>query len=185
MTGGGASSDYRRIEIGPGENAVTVSLTDQDGWACPWLYVYDGDALEKRTEILRNIQGKQNERTENTPIGEVEIVHGSITLRVVEEKDEITFIDELYLLVEGIEVRADPTSRVVTSVVERDHDYLVIAAGESHEFRFRLPDAFDGRTQATVSVVASGFYEPLGATPPVKREEASACRKGGPRQLRD
>ena len=39
MTGGGASTDYWKIQIAPGENAIIVSLTDSEGWACPWLYV--------------------------------------------------------------------------------------------------------------------------------------------------
>ena len=168
MTGGGASSDYRRIEIGPGENAVTVSLTDQDGWACPWLYVHDGDSFDRRTEILRNIRGKQNERTENTPIGMVEIVHGSITLRIVEEKDEITFIDELYLLVEGIELRVDATTPMAAKVARRDHDYLVISSNDSRQFRFRLPDALAGVERAAVSVVVSGFYQPREKSSPLR-----------------
>ena len=48
MTGGGASTDYWEIEVAPGENAIIVSLTDKDGWACPWLYAYNGRAFERR-----------------------------------------------------------------------------------------------------------------------------------------
>jgi hypothetical protein len=161
MTGGGASTDYWKIEIEPGENPVTLSLTDKDGWACPWLYVHNGDSFEKRTEILRKVRGKENEQTETTPIGPVEIVDGSIALIVVEEKNEITFIDELYVIVEGIEVHAEATSGVAARVAERDQDYLVIGSSESREFRFRLPASFTGRERAAVSVVVSGFYAPL------------------------
>ena len=161
ITGGGASTDYRRIEIEPGENALKFNLADTDGWACPWLYVYDGRSFERRTEILRNVRGKQNERTESSHIGEVEIVDGSLILMVVEEKKEITFIDELYVIVDGIEVRAEANSDAAVQVAERDRDYLVITSGESREFRFKLPDSFAGREHATVSVVVTGFYVPL------------------------
>ncbi len=160
MTGGGASTDYRKIEIKPGENAITLSLTDRDGWACPWLYVYNGRSFEKRIEILRNVRGKQNERTEITPIGPVEIVDGFLTVRVAEEKDEITFMDELYLIVEGIEVRAEANPDVAARVAEKDQDYVLLANGESHEFRFRLPDSFAARQRVTVSIVVAGFYAP-------------------------
>jgi hypothetical protein len=180
MTGGGASTDYWKIEIGPGENAITLSLTDRDGWACPWLYVLDGNSYEKRTEILRNVRGKSNEQTETTPIGLVEIVDGSITLIVAEEKNEITFINELYVIVEDIAVHAEATSGVGAMVATRDEDYLVIAGGESHEFRFRLPDSFIGRERAAVSVVVSGFYVPLGrCNPSVESDDVARGKKGG------
>ncbi len=161
MTGGGASTDYQKIEIKPGENTITLSLTDRDGWACPWLYVYNGRSFEKRIEILRNVRGQQNERTEVTPIGPVEIVDGSITLRVAEEKDELTFIDELYLIVEGLEVHAEANPDVAARVAAKDQDYVLLTGGASHEFRFSLPDSFAARQRVAVSIVVSGFYAPL------------------------
>jgi hypothetical protein len=161
ITGGGASTDYRRIEIEPGENTITLYLTDRDGWACPWLYVYNGRSFERRTEILRNIRGKQNEQTEVSPIGPVEIVDGAITLMVAEEKEEVSFLDALYIIVDGIEVHAETNSRGVARVAENDRDYLVISGGESFEFRFTLPGSSAGRQQTTISVVVSGFYVPL------------------------
>jgi hypothetical protein len=92
---------------------------------------------------------------------------------VVEEKEEITFIDELYIIVDGTEVHVE-TSSFAAQVAEKDQDYLVIASGESREFRFKLPDSFAGRQLATVSVVVSGFYLPLLDLCPA----ASACRLG-------
>ena len=186
MTGGGASTDYWRIEIEPGENFLTLSLTDRDGWACPWLHVYNGHSFEKWTEILRNVRGKENEQTEISPIGPVEIVDGAITLMVAEEKDEVTFIDELYVIVEGIEVRAEAITRAAGRVAERDQDYLIIPSGESYVFRFRLPDALTGRDRAAVSVVVSGFYVPLEACDPsVESDDEPSCRRGGARSMGD
>jgi hypothetical protein len=41
ITGGGAASDYRVVTIQPGERKeISIALTDQDGWACPWVYVF-------------------------------------------------------------------------------------------------------------------------------------------------
>ncbi len=174
MTGGGASTDYRQIEVAPGENRITLSLTDGDGWACPWLYVYNGQSFERRTEILRNVRGRENERTEISPIGLVEIVDGAVTLRVTEEKDEMTFIDELYITVEGIPVHAEPDSDGAIKAAARDRDYLALAGGESCEFRFRLPASLDARRWVPVSVVVSGFYTPL---------EQSIWHRSGPPEL--
>jgi hypothetical protein len=161
ITGGGASTDYWRIEIKPGENALKLSVTDRDGWACPWLHAYNGSSFERRTEILRNIRGKRNEQTEISPIGSVEIVDDAITLMVAEEKEEVSFIDELYIIVDGTEVRAEADPYVAAKVAENDQDYLVITGGESFEFRFALPGSLAGRRQAAISIVVSGFYVPL------------------------
>ncbi|MCZ7545234.1 MAG: hypothetical protein M5R40_17680 [Anaerolineae bacterium] len=164
ITGGGASTDdYQQVII---ERGKTVSLdyllTDADGWACPWLYVYNGHAFERRTEILRDVRGRQSERTEISPLGPVSVVGDSIVLRVSEEREEISFIDELYVLVGGVRVRAEGAPDVAAKVAERDGDYLVIASGESVEFRFRVPEPFAGGEQVdAVSVVVSGFYTPL------------------------
>jgi hypothetical protein len=39
---------------------------------------------------------------------------------VAEEKDETTFIDELYLIAEGIEVRAEANPDIAARVAEKD-----------------------------------------------------------------
>jgi hypothetical protein len=78
---------------------------------------------------------------------------------VAEEKEEVTFIDELYIIVDGVQVRAEASS--CSAAREKDQDYAVINGGESCTFRFRLPDSFAGRRRGDVSVVVSGFYVPL------------------------
>jgi hypothetical protein len=162
VTGGGASTDYKGIVIRPGETTdIKFILTDANGWACPWLYVYDGRDFVRRTEILRNLRGKPNEQTEISPMGTVPVVDGVVTLKIAEEKREITFIDQVYLMVGGLEVRADATPTVAAQVAARDQDYLVMTDGESYEFRFRLPPSVARLESADVSVVVTGFYVPL------------------------
>jgi hypothetical protein len=158
MSGGGTSTGYRRTAIELGENAVWFSPADWRDWACPWLYVFDGRSFERRTEILRNVRGRHNERTEVSRIGPVEIVDGSVILKVAEEKVEIACIDAFYIIVDGVAVRAEAAPHVAAKVAEKDHDYLIINSGESCTFRFRLPDSFAGRKQTTVAVVVSGYY---------------------------
>jgi hypothetical protein len=160
VTGGGASTDYQQIVIKPRENTIEFNLTDGNGWACPWLYVYNGRDFERRTEILRNICGKQNEQTEVSRIGPVEIIDGSVIFAVAEEKEETSFIDEFYIIADGMKVRAEAEPHVAAQVAEKDQDYLIITGGESYEFSFKLPGSFAGREQTTVLVVVSGFYAP-------------------------
>jgi hypothetical protein len=82
-------------------------------------------------------------------------VDGWIVIRLAEEKDEVTYLDSLHLLVGGVAIAAESNS----SVAAADGEYLTLRRGESVEFRFRAPASFaDGDP---VSVAATGYYEPL------------------------
>ena len=153
VTGGGASTDYQEIEIVAGQTTdLTITLTDSNGWACPWLYVFNGRDFERRTEILRN---GHEPATEITPLGSVPVIDGVITLRIAEEKQEITYIDELYLVVDGQRIPAQAAPDVAAKVTAADRDYLMLTAGTFYEFRFAVPDADQ------VSLGVSGFYVPV------------------------
>ena len=100
---GGASTDYQEIVIEPGQTrSITFHITDENGWACPWLYIYDGQRFVRMTEILREHRGSESERTEVSRIGPVRIANDNVILRVAEEQAEIAFIDQLYLVVDGV-----------------------------------------------------------------------------------
>lgn len=153
VTGGGASTDYQTVAIAAGETTfVTIQLTDENGWACPWLYVFDGQTFERRTEILRNLNSPAREDTEITPIGPAAVVDGYIVIRVAEEKAEVTTLDALALLIDGETVPAegDPALAAVDGV------YLVLRQGEARDLRFRAPDSF--KDSDPVSVIVTGYY---------------------------
>ena len=97
---------------------------------------------------------------ETTDIGPVEIIDGAITLAVAEERDEVTFLDQLVIVADGTQVVMDPAAESATRLANLDGTYLVIANGETRTFRFLLPAAFAGHERATVSVIAAGFYVP-------------------------
>jgi hypothetical protein len=153
ISGGGASTDYQEIEIVTGQTTdLTIAMTDSNGWACPWLYVYDGRDFERRTEILRDVR---EPATEITPLGSVPVIDGVITLRIAEEKQEITYLDELYLVVNGQRIPAQAAPDIAAKVAAQDGDVLILTAGTSYEFRFAVPHADQ------VSLGVSGFYVPV------------------------
>lgn len=88
----------------------------------------------------------------------MKVIDGSIILRIAEEKDETSFIDELYVIVNGMKIRPEAGSRAAARVTARDGDRLMIAAGQSYEFAFALSKSLAGREHVEVSVVAAGFY---------------------------
>lgn len=156
VTGGGASTDFQTIEIKPGETtSITVYMDDSNGWACPWLYVSNGQTFERRVEILRNIRGKDQEQTEITPIGPVTSIDGSIIIKIAEEKDEVSYIDSLSLLIDGVPIPAQAEPVVAAD----DGHYLILHRDQSQEFRFPVPLFFnDGES---VSIIVSGYYAPV------------------------
>jgi hypothetical protein len=155
VTGGGASSEYEMVTLDAGATtSLNIPLTDANGWACPWLYVFNGTTFERRTEILRHLRGKDQARTEITPLGPVTARDGAIVIRIVEEKDEVTYLDALVLLIDGVPVFADQSVQVNTA----DGDYLILRRGESVELRFQVPASF--ATGDSVSVIAAGYYLP-------------------------
>ena len=135
---------------------MTIPMDDSDGWACPWLYISNGQTFERRTEILRNLRGSAQERPETTPLGPVMTVDGSIIIKVTEEKDEVTYIDSLYLLIDGATIPAQAEPAVAARIAADDGNYLVLRRGQSYEFRFAVPASWHDRPPA--SVVVTGYY---------------------------
>jgi hypothetical protein len=160
ITGGGASTEYETVVIKAGEtSSITFRMTDANGWACPWLYVSHNHTLERRTEILRNLRGKDQERTEITSISPVTVVDGFIVVKVAEEKDEVTFIDALYLLIDGKAIHAEDNPGAASSVAAVDGNYLVLHRDEAYELRFQAPASF--AEGDPVAVVVTGYYVPM------------------------
>jgi hypothetical protein len=161
ITGGGASTAYQTVVLEAGKTtSITVRVTDDDGWACPWLYVYTGRSFERRTEILRHLRGPDQERAEITPLGSAPVVDGFITIRIAEERDEETFIDALYLRIKGETLLAEGDPVTVAHVAAMDGDRLVLRRGEAYEMRFRVPSSY--AEGDPVEVIAVGYYDGAG-----------------------
>ena len=161
ITGGGASTDFRTVTVAPGETTrITFAMTDKDGWACPWLYVFDGTRFERRTEVLRNLRGPQHELTETTPIGAVKVVDGAVIVRLAEEKDEVSYIDSFALVTSAGMIAAEADTETMAKLASDDGNYLVLRKGEAVELRFPAPVGLaDG---SSVAVVVDGYYVPQG-----------------------
>lgn len=157
VTGGGASTDFQEIVIERGVKRFEFTLMDSNGWACPWLYVYNGRDFERRMEILRNLRGEQNQGSETSPLGPAGVFDGEIILLLAEEKAEITFLDNLYLLVDGQKIGPEEAA----SLAKTDGDYVILAEGEELILHFPLPEHLAAREMVEVTVVATGYYLPL------------------------
>lgn len=156
ITGGGASSDYMLVDVKPGERRdIVVTLTDKNGWACPWVYTANGYAFTRRSEILRNLKGSSLEAAERTDLGGVTAQEGAIRLQIREEKAEITYLDALYLEVNGRIVK--PADSLLA---EADGNYLVLRQGEVYEAQFDVSAIAAEKQPLKAVLVSTGYYLP-------------------------
>jgi len=160
ITGGGASSDYQLVTIEPGvQKTIIIVLTDKDGWACPWVYVFNGTTFERRGEILRNLNSKTLEATQPYPLGPVSVQNGIIRLQIREERPETTYLDALHLDVDGVSIWPDANSPRALSRV--DGHYLMLQQGDAYELTFDVSAIAGGNSSIEAVLFSTGFYEVL------------------------
>jgi len=155
ITGVGASSDYQVVAIEPGgRKEITIILTDKNGWACPWVYVFNGTTFERRSEILRNLNSKSRETTQRHPLGPVAVQDGVVRLQIREEKPETSYLDALYLEVAGVPVR--PRTGRLSKV---DGQYLVLRQGDRYELSLDVSTLAGDGTSVEIVIVSAGYYD--------------------------
>lgn len=162
VTGGGASMRIPyTLVVAPGKTTtVTLSLTDADGWACPWLFVFDGARYVRVTELLRNLEGADRARREVTELGRTPVVNGAVHLRLAEEKDEVTHLDQLTVLANGVALALPNLSEL-----ERADGLVVqLRRGQVLDLELPLPPALVGRSQVELTVIVHGYYERTSAS---------------------
>ncbi|MEM7028751.1 MAG: leucine-rich repeat domain-containing protein [Chloroflexota bacterium] len=160
----GMTSTFRPIELLPGQPMqLNIEVDDSGGFgfACPWVYVFDGQTFDKQTEILRNFIGPDQARTEVTDLTALPVVDGRLTIRIDEEKEEISYLDELYILVADQRLRPQGDPEIVKQLAATDQKHLVLHKGDQHILYFEFPATMTSVTHIDVTIVASGYYVPL------------------------
>jgi len=162
ITGGGASSDYQIVTVEPGgRKDITIALTDKNGWACPWVYVFNGTAFERRSEILRNLKSKSLETTQRHPLGPALVQDGIIRLQIREEKPETAYLDALYLEVGDIPVWPSANSPQAGLLSGVDGHYLALRQGDIYELTFDVSTIAGDSDLVEAVIVSAGYYEVL------------------------
>jgi hypothetical protein len=147
---------YKREVVIPGESSWTIRETDLvlnfPCISCPHLYVWDGAAWDHRGEILRDVVGPRQQRTERTKLT-VPVRNGELRLRIAEEEDEVSHLDAIVVELDGktLTARAD--------LGAADGTYALLRKGEAIELTYKvnLPDG-----DAVITLAATGYYVPLG-----------------------
>ncbi len=123
--------------------------------ACPYVYVENGESEVFVGEILRYLVGKRSYQLQSLPLPPT--TAGTLVVRLSEEKDEKTYLDEIYVEVDGI--RIDPNSCANKTATKsmycsEDLDFYTMVKGDSRRFEFKVPKSDN------VVLWARGYYNP-------------------------
>ncbi len=118
--------------------------------ACPFVYLMQSDGtLALQGEILRNLVGEDAYALQSLPLD-----GGSLRVRLAEEKREVTYLDEIYVEVDGVRVEpraCDDAQR--PAYCDADHQPFVMREGDA------LDLAFEATGEARL--FARGYYLPV------------------------
>lgn len=133
-----------------GRTDTKSTFTCDELSACPYVYVVDDAGAHLQGEILRNVRGAAAATRQSLAVG----THaGPVKIRIAEEKAEVTFIDELYVEVDGIRIAPTACAEVpAPAYCAADGKHHVLREGD------RLDLVFEASGAAIL--VAGGYYIP-------------------------
>ncbi|KAB2890487.1 MAG: YARHG domain-containing protein [Kofleriaceae bacterium] len=131
--------------------------------ACPLVYVEGEDgALTYEGEILRDLVRAGREATQHLRLDAAGACHGEVRVQLVEAKDEITYLDDVALVVDGVAIAPRACANGATpAYCANDGRYLTLHRGDSLPLVFDVPA---GAACATPELRADGYYVPLAPT---------------------
>lgn len=121
--------------------------------SCPWMYCKKGNKFLKQSEILQDVVGKENQTTTTHELPKWSLKNGKVTIRLQEEKDEITYIDHLTLSANGESFNSD-----IAELQGLDNNYLIMKKGDVLEITFDLPKHIKKTDKLILK--ATGYYIP-------------------------
>ncbi len=131
-----------------------VALEEQMS-ACPIVYSMMARPV-REGEILRNLDRPSLEQDQGLAIATPQCA-GTARYRIAEEKDEVTHLDAIALVVDGVALSPDRCATTPASYCTNDGIALLLARGEHLDVSFTLPP---GASCGSVELRANGHYVP-------------------------
>jgi hypothetical protein len=122
---------------------------------CPFVSVITKDGPYEISEVLRNQLGKILDKYEQIEIPISIIDNEELIIRIDERKDEISYLDHIYLLVDDQVVYPEYCNSL-KNIFEANDKYIELNNGEYIDLRF-LFNRFDEKP-AKVYLVVKGYY---------------------------
>jgi hypothetical protein len=135
-------------------NAPDFCQIFSENLACPYVSVLEESGYTDISEILRNYRYKGMDKYDSIDIPNNFIKNNHLNIRIQERKPEITYIDEMYIVVNG--TRINP--RICSDKIRmNDNDYLTLEKDDSIVLDFELPAVSEIKS---VKIYAKGYYVP-------------------------
>ncbi|MBN2066893.1 MAG: hypothetical protein JW744_00310, partial [Candidatus Diapherotrites archaeon] len=145
------------VEKGTGKLVIEKGgrLVIHKSAASPFLYIINGPEYSYFSDFIPGAIGKEKEYTSYSNITIADIVDGKIKLKITEEKDEIAYIDRLFLQVDGKEIiELDSISYADKAILaESDGRYLVMGKGQEYFLEFPAPESY-----TRIDFAAEGYF---------------------------
>ena len=124
---------------------------------CPFVYVKQNGIYQQIDEILKNQVSDKLDRYDYLEIPFEMIENNTLEIKIAEIKDEISYLDHIYLQVGEQIIQAECKTEILQKTQSNDNEYYQLQKGEYFELVFNLPDNIDKTTK--IQLVAKGYYE--------------------------
>lgn len=152
---------FEQVEITQDQTyeAQAEDFKDWNCLSCPWLYVFDGKEYIRQCEIIQDVVGIAAEKTTKHKIDRRMIQHNTLKIRIQEEKEEVSYLNQLVLKIGKSTYYPTAQSGVVlpNSLNEKDNVYTILKKGDVIELEFKIPTA---ALSAPIILEATGYYDP-------------------------
>jgi hypothetical protein len=143
------------------DKTFSLKKSDFKDWnclSCPWLYIWDGKEFVKQTEVIKDVVGKANEQTTFTALKPSCFINKRLKIKLQEEKDEITYLNQVILKIGEKSFTPSHTSLINSTLTKLDNQYHILKKGEMIELEFEIDANIDLKQNIYLEV--SGYYEP-------------------------
>lgn len=139
-------------------SATNTTQKFYSGCECPFVSAEVDNSFVDISEILRNIRYKSLEKEDVIVVPNNFIHNNSLKIKIDERKDEITFIDYLYLEIEGEFIYPEHSN---LKLLNNDNDYVVLNKGEFVVLNFKIPQHL---IDSKIFLKAKGYFEIIEVT---------------------
>ncbi len=138
---------WTRFIRGYDTNTLRYKADDERGhsvrclkdYSSPFLYIVFNGEFMRITDFLATATSAEREYTDYKDVTNTELIDGKVKLMITEELDEVTYLDRVFLRVDGKQIICpEPISGVNHLLIESDDQYLVMEKGDQYILEFSV-----------------------------------------------
>lgn len=135
-----------------------ANLSNYCAYSCPWVYIFNGEKFIKYKEIIKDQNSEALDLYQPLTIQANCIVDDELSILIIEELEETSYLDHIYLEVDGTRIEPETASIIRTLLLQPDEKYLQLEKGESVMIKFYI--SLNNPMPTDVNLMVKGFYKP-------------------------